>query len=36
MVEATGFNSMESRSSSMSSHPTKFHPNPPNGSKVII
>jgi hypothetical protein len=33
MVEATALNSMESRSSSMSSPP--FHPNPPVGSKVI-
>jgi hypothetical protein len=35
MVEATRLKSMESMSSSTSSAPHKFHPNPPNGSKVI-
>jgi hypothetical protein len=35
MVEAAALNSMESRSSSMSSPHTRFHPNPPVGSKVI-
>jgi hypothetical protein len=35
MVEATALNGKESRSSSMSSAHTRFHPNPPIGSKVI-
>jgi hypothetical protein len=35
VVEATGFSGMESKSSSTHHLHTKFHPNPPNGSKVI-
>jgi hypothetical protein len=35
MVKATALINMELRSSSMTSPPYKFHPNPQNGSKVI-
>jgi hypothetical protein len=35
MVEATALNIMDLRSSSILSHPHKFHQNPPIGSRVI-
>jgi hypothetical protein len=35
MVEATAFNNMQSKSPSMSSYPSRFHPNPPIGSNFI-